>query len=87
VKLTAHIPCKINLIPFNPHPGTEFESSSRQRIEEFMNYLFDKHLNVTVRTTRGDDSMAACGQLGQPGPRTPKRLEPPQHLRDALRPS
>lgn len=85
VKLTAHIPCKINLIPFNPHPGTEFEPSSKERIDEFMNYLFSKHLNVTVRTTRGDDRMAACGQLGQPGPRTPKRMEPPQHLREALK--
>ena len=81
LRLTAKIPCKINLIPFNPHPGTTFRSSAPETIEAFRAFLRAKHVNVTVRETRGDDRMAACGQLGTPGDKRPKRLDPPEPLR------
>jgi 23S rRNA (adenine2503-C2)-methyltransferase len=84
VRLTANIPCKINLIPFNPHPGTEFRPSTRERTEAFTEFLASKNMSVTVRMTRGDDRMAACGQLGQPGPRSPKRMEPPDRFREVI---
>ena len=61
--LANTIRCKINLIPFNPFPGTEYEVSSRNRIYAFQRILLaDGHI-VTVRKTRGDDIDAACGQL------------------------
>ena len=61
--LAKTIRCKINLIPFNPFPGTDYEVSSRNRIYAFQRILLaDGHI-VTVRKTRGDDIDAACGQL------------------------
>ena len=61
--LAKTIRCKINLIPFNPFPGTDYEVSSRNRIYAFQRILLaDGHI-VTVRTTRCDDIDAACGQL------------------------
>ncbi|MCB9506609.1 MAG: 23S rRNA (adenine(2503)-C(2))-methyltransferase RlmN [Myxococcales bacterium] len=84
VRLTAQIPCKINLIPFNPHPGTEFRPSPRERVERFRDLLLAKNLHTTIRETRGDDRMAACGQLGKPGPRMPKRADPPQRFRSVV---
>ena len=61
--LAKTIRCKINLIPFNPFPGTDYEVSSRNRIYAFQRILLaDGHV-VTVRKTRGDDIDAACGQL------------------------
>jgi 23S rRNA (adenine2503-C2)-methyltransferase len=61
--LAKTIRCKINLIPFNPFPGTDYEVSSRTRIYAFQRILLaDGHI-VTVRKTRGDDIDAACGQL------------------------
>lgn len=83
-KLTAGIPCKVNLIPFNPHPGTEFKTSPPERVERFRELLLSKNIHTTVRTTRGDERMAACGQLGKPGERTPKRMQPPERFRDTL---
>lgn len=84
LKLVSSIPCKVNLIPFNPHPGTEFEPSPMSRVNEFQAYLRGKGMNCTTRVTRGDDRMAACGQLGTPGARTPKRMAPPERFRDIL---
>ncbi len=63
VKLLENIPCKVNLIPFNPFPGTEYRRSSPERIRAFRDYLLDKGINTIVRRTRGDDIDAACGQL------------------------
>jgi 23S rRNA (adenine2503-C2)-methyltransferase len=69
------VPCKINLIPFNPFPGTEFRVSPRARILAFQRILSDGGLVTTVRKTRGDDIDAACGQLaGQVRDRTKRRL-------------
>lgn len=63
VKLLENVPCKVNLIPFNPFPGTRYQRSSPERIAAFQQYLLDKGINTIVRRTRGDDIDAACGQL------------------------
>ena len=63
VKLLANIPCKINLIPFNPFAGNEFKRSLPQTIERFQNICEKSKIVTTVRKTRGDDIDAACGQL------------------------
>lgn len=56
-------PCKINLIPFNPFPGSDYGRSSNSRIDRFAKVLMEKGYIVVVRRTRGDDIDAACGQL------------------------
>lgn len=63
VRLLKDLPNKINLIPFNPFPGTHYKCSSRNQIVRFQQYLIDQGLVATVRKTRGDDIVAACGQL------------------------
>jgi len=66
---------KINLIPFNPFPGTEYSRSSGNRIERFRQILLEHGIIATTRRTRGDDIDAACGQLaGQVANRVKKRL-------------
>ena len=68
------VPCKFNLIPFNPFPNTEFRTSSRTRILAFQNVLREAGLVATVRRTRGEDIDAACGQLaGQVQDKTRRR--------------
>ena len=63
VALLKGIPSKVNLIPFNPFPGTEFKRSQSKRIDRFADILLSKGQSVTRRRTRGDDIDAACGQL------------------------
>ena len=63
VKLLAGIPAKINLIPFNPWPGTSYECSDWERIEKFSEIIFNAGYASPVRTPRGRDILAACGQL------------------------
>jgi 23S rRNA (adenine2503-C2)-methyltransferase len=63
VKLRAGIPAKINLIPFNPWPGTRYECSDWERIEKFSEVIFNAGYASPVRTPRGRDILAACGQL------------------------
>jgi 23S rRNA (adenine2503-C2)-methyltransferase len=63
VKLVKGIPGKINLIPFNPWPGTKYECSDWEQIEKFSEYIFDAGYSSPVRTPRGRDILAACGQL------------------------
>ncbi|MFZ5792334.1 MAG: 23S rRNA (adenine(2503)-C(2))-methyltransferase RlmN [Pseudomonadota bacterium] len=63
LRLIQGIPAKVNLIPFNPWPGAPFECSSRAAIEAFSQILFDAGYASPVRTPRGQDIMAACGQL------------------------
>ncbi|MCK0153170.1 23S rRNA (adenine(2503)-C(2))-methyltransferase RlmN [Alcanivorax sp. S6407] len=71
VKLLNGLPVKVNLIPFNPFPHAGYERSRKSDILEFHKYLNDNGLLTTVRTTRGDDIDAACGQLvGQVQDRT-----------------
>ncbi|TWH76689.1 23S rRNA (adenine2503-C2)-methyltransferase [Azomonas agilis] len=61
--LLANIPCKINLIPFNPFPHSSYERPSNNAIRRFQELLQQAGHNVTIRTTRGEDIDAACGQL------------------------
>jgi 23S rRNA (adenine2503-C2)-methyltransferase len=63
VKLIAGIPAKINLIPFNPWPGSPYECSDWERIEEFAEIVNRAGYASPIRTPRGRDIMAACGQL------------------------
>ena len=63
IALLADIPCKINLIPFNPFPHSGYERPSNNAIRRFQDILHKGGHNVTVRTTRGEDIDAACGQL------------------------
>jgi 23S rRNA (adenine2503-C2)-methyltransferase len=63
VKLLAGIPAKINLIPFNPWPGTKYECSDWEQIEKFSEIIFNAGYASPVRTPRGRDILAACGQL------------------------
>ncbi len=63
VKLLAGIPAKINLIPFNPWPGTAYECSDWEQIEKFSEVVFNAGYASPVRTPRGRDILAACGQL------------------------
>jgi 23S rRNA (adenine2503-C2)-methyltransferase len=57
------LPAKVNLIPFNPWPGSFYECSSNERIKAFSDIIFKAGISAPVRTPRGRDIMAACGQL------------------------
>ncbi|MCK9918504.1 23S rRNA (adenine(2503)-C(2))-methyltransferase RlmN [Microbacteriaceae bacterium K1510] len=63
VRLLKGIPAKINLIPFNPWPGSQYECSDWEQIEKFSQVVFDAGYASPVRTPRGRDILAACGQL------------------------
>ena len=63
VKLIKDIPAKVNLIPFNPWPGAPFERSTNEAISKFSDIIFNAGYASPVRTPRGEDIMAACGQL------------------------
>jgi 23S rRNA (adenine2503-C2)-methyltransferase len=63
VKLLRTVPSKLNLIPFNPFPGTNYRCSSPERIKAFQEIVMRGRLIATVRKTRGEDIDAACGQL------------------------
>ena len=63
VELVRDVPCKFNLIPFNPFPNSGYERSSNENIRVFRDILQQAGFVVTVRKTRGDDIDAACGQL------------------------
>ena len=73
IGLLADVPCKVNLIPFNPFPNSGFVRSSRRAIERFSELLNASGIVTTTRKTRGEDIDAACGQLaGQIRDRTRK---------------
>lgn len=61
--LTRDLPCKFNLIPFNPFPASGLQKSPPARVKAFAQRLMDAGVVTTVRKTRGDDIDAACGQL------------------------
>ena len=63
VRLLKGLPAKINLIPFNPWPGSTFECSDWETIERFSEVVFNAGYASPVRTPRGRDILAACGQL------------------------
>jgi len=78
IELVSAVPCKVNLIPFNPFPNSGFVRSPRRAIERFSALLNAAGIVTTTRKTRGDDIDAACGQLaGQIKDRTRRasRLE------------
>ena len=75
IDLVRDVPCKLNLIPFNPFAGSGFATSPRERIRGFARALQDASIVTTIRKTRGDDIDAACGQLaGRVHDRTKRRL-------------
>jgi 23S rRNA (adenine2503-C2)-methyltransferase len=63
IRLLEGTPSKLNLIPFNPFPGTEYRSSPPERIEAFRQRMMKAGIMAMTRKTRGDDIDAACGQL------------------------
>ena len=73
VRLLSGIPAKINLIPFNPWPGTNYDCSSSARIEKFADIVNKAGYASPVRTPRGRDIFAACGQLKSETERLTKR--------------
>ena len=73
VKIIRGIPAKINLIPFNPWPGSEYECSDWEEIEKFSQIVFDAGYASPVRTPRGRDILAACGQLKSATEKLPAR--------------
>ncbi len=74
LEITDDVPCKFNLIPFNPFPQSGFERSSSDAVRRFQQILLDAGVVATVRRTRGDDIDGACGQLaGKVNDRTRRR--------------
>ncbi len=63
VGLVRGIPVKVNLIPFNPYPGSSFEPTPREKIEAFQKVLWDHNIAAFIRESRGQDISAACGML------------------------
>ena len=63
IKILEGVRAKVNLIPFNPFPHTQYERSDTLTIHRFRDILMNAGLNTTIRRTRGDDIDAACGQL------------------------
>jgi len=63
IRLLRQVPSKINLIPFNPFPGTDYRCSDAATINRFRDILMEAGLMTVTRKTRGDDIDAACGQL------------------------
>ncbi|KAN0021894.1 hypothetical protein ACTFIU_004039 [Dictyostelium citrinum] len=63
VKLSKSFPSLVNLIPFNPWPGSQYKCSSKETITQFSKILEDRGIKVTIRQPRGRDILAACGQL------------------------
>ena len=76
VRLLSDIPCKINLIPFNPHEGADFRPPARAALDAFHKYLLDRHFTVITRDSRGSDISAACGQLKGKLDRKPSQESP-----------
>lgn len=62
-QLLRNIPSKVNLIPFNPYPGTQFSRPSSGRVNRFADLLLERGLTATIRESRGEDIQGACGQL------------------------
>ncbi len=86
IELLKDIPAKVNLIPFNPWPGSAFECSSGNAIKRFSDILFDAGLSAPVRSPRGQDILAACGQLKSASARrgSQRNIDEPKNLAPAL---
>jgi len=72
--LMRGVKSKVNLIPYNENPDRDIRRPSEARVKEFQNYLVNKRIHTSVRTTRGRDISAACGQLGKAAETMAKRL-------------
>ncbi len=72
VRLIAGLPAKVNLIPFNPWPGSDYEPSSPARLDKFSRIVMDAGFSSPIRTPRGRDILAACGQLRTESKRLPR---------------
>ena len=84
VKLVKTVPCKFNLIPFNPFPDSDLKQPEREKVLAFAKILNDAGIVTTVRKTRGDDIAAACGQLaGEVRDRTRRALRLVQQKEEA----
>ncbi len=76
INLVHDVPCKFNLIPFNPFPQSGYQRSKLDAIQRFRDVLMQADIVTTVRRTRGDDIAAACGQLaGQVQDKTKRNLQ------------
>jgi 23S rRNA (adenine2503-C2)-methyltransferase len=76
IKLLKTVPCKLNLIPFNPFPNSPYRCSKKETLLKFKTLLNDAGIVTTVRKTRGDDIDAACGQLvGQVADKSRRHLK------------
>ncbi len=62
-RIGAHVPCKINLIPYNEYPDSPYHRPSEEKIKAFFTFLADRHFQVNIRYSKGLDVLAACGQL------------------------
>jgi len=78
IRLVAGLPAKFNLIPFNPWPGSPYESSSPGRAKKFSEALNDAGFSAPIRVPRGRDILAACGQLKSASEIQKKRLRVPE---------
>lgn len=86
VRLLEGVPSKLNLIPFNPFPGSDFRTSPPERIEEFRKRVLRSGIVTTTRKTRGDEIAAACGQLvGRVNDRSRRVIHPQPDLEVAVR--
>jgi 23S rRNA (adenine2503-C2)-methyltransferase len=77
VRLLKGIPAKVNLIPFNPWPGAPYECSSDKAIKAFSDIVFEAGYSAPVRTPRGRDILAACGQLKSESVRARRTVSTP----------
>jgi 23S rRNA (adenine2503-C2)-methyltransferase len=79
-KLLRGMRAKINLIPLNPHPGSKASPPSLERILRFQEILLEHHFTTLIRKSKGQDIMAACGQLaGEDPERPPGATKPSPH--------
>ena len=78
------LPAKVNLIPFNPWPGSAYVCSEPARIRAFSKIVFDAGISAPVRTPRGQDIMAACGQLKTASEKLSRREEREREAADAV---
>jgi 23S rRNA (adenine2503-C2)-methyltransferase len=64
VELLRGVKCKVNLIPYNESPYSEFKTPDEQSVKEFQSYLINRHFTAIVRDSRARDIGGGCGQLG-----------------------
>jgi len=63
VRLLSQLRCKVNLIAYNPHPESPYRAPEAEAVQRFQSYLLEKHFTAVLRRSRGQDILAACGQL------------------------